>query len=446
MKRKIVKKNPFIVSHQIGDKIFCRDIKNKRWHMITGVGVDIWNMIGEYDNINEIVKRISLKYGKSIYEVQNDVDYFLKLLDSNNLISKTKMPFQEKLQNLSKVEHNKEKDIVAILTNEALKKNIILKVDFSLTYRCPLRCKHCYAGHVMKPLSTKDELTVNEIKEIIKTLVAQGCFEICFTGGDPILKDNIIEILDFTKQLDCYVRILTSGFKLNRELCETLANNPHVYDVEVSFFGTSNESHEFITQIPGSFKKVCETIELLTTLGIKTIIKYIIMKHNINEAPKLPALANRLGADFCYSGGLIYPRLNFDTDPQKLMANIDDLMDYFLWFKKSGYSFECGDHNCKTVGKTICAISPIGDVRLCEFFPGIIGNLKNNSFNEIWVSKEVGTLRRLLAENKLCNNCAINDVCPICPAILYLDTNGFTKPSTKACRIARAISKLSLNV
>jgi len=445
-KKEMIKKNPFIVSHQIGNKIFCKDIKNKKWHMITGIGIDIWNMIAECDNINEIVRRISLKYKKSIYKIQNDINHFFRLLDSRGLISVTETLFQKKLQNSPKFEDHEKKDIITKLNNEALKKNIILKVDFSLTYKCPLRCKHCYAGHAVKTPSIKDELTASEIKEIIKGLVAQGCFEVCFTGGDPLFKEGIIEILDFTKQIDCYVRILTSGYRLSSELRKAFVNNPHLNDIEISFFGISKESHEFITQIPGSFKRVCETIKSLTSTGIKIIIKYIIMKHNINEAPKLSALANELGADFVYSGGLIYPRLNFDVSPQKLMANTEELIDHYLWFIKSGYSIDCGDHNCKSVGKTICSISPSGDVKPCEFFPTVIGNIKDNSFTEIWSSKKAESLRKLLTENKICNNCAINDVCPICPAILYLDTKGFNKPSTKACKIAGIISKLSVDV
>jgi len=340
----MIKKNPFVIGHKIGDKVFCRDVKNRRWHIITGVGVDIWNIILEENNcISDIVKRISSKYKRPIHELENDVGCFLRLLNTNKLISTTESVFAKKSQ-YSSEENNHSNlsglDVVLKLADEALKSNIILKADLSLTYKCPLKCKHCYAGHLVEKPRPRQELAIGEIKEIINTLVLQGCFEICLSGGDPFFKQGVIELLDLIKEIDCFARILTSGYRLTPELIEALGNNPHINDVEVSLFGTSRESHEFVTQVPGSFNSSCGTIKNLTSKGIRTIIKFVIMQRNINEARDVPKLAEDLGSNYCYSAGLIYPRLDFDRSPQKLMAGSEELVNYYVWLKEKGYSLK----------------------------------------------------------------------------------------------------------
>lgn len=294
------------------------------------------------------------------------------------------------------------------------------KVYIFLTFRCHLRCEHCYLWE-----TSCDELTTDKWKEVIAKLKKWlGSFFLVITGGEPLMRKDLFELINFSYKLGIVTILLTSGDLIDKYLADKIVESG-LDTIYISLDGFKEKTHDFLRG-EGVHKKVMNAIGYLKN-RINLQINTTIMSDNLDEFLDL--------VDFCENNGLgislqgLYWRVNNQTtylnaqdnelwpkDIEKAEWVIDQLI---LRKKKSQnirnsvrhlqlvkYSFRHPDYNmnyrCQVYKKNF-SIMPDGTVGLCHEF-GTIGNLALQLPKQIWNSKEAFLKRKQM---KTCHiNCS----------------------------------------
>ena len=148
----------------------------------------------------------------------------------------------------------------------------IFSCDFEITQRCNLNCTYCvYRGNL-----NKKELAIKDITSILNQLKEYGCEEIRFTGGEPFLREDFLEILRICKKLGISTRVITNGTLLSKRLVRKLANL-------ISGIGISLDSHrEKINEKTrkGSFKRAMNVINWCRSLSIPVSVYITLTSFN----------------------------------------------------------------------------------------------------------------------------------------------------------------------
>ncbi len=114
---------------------------------------------------------------------------------------------------------------------ETIKKPLPIGVTAELTYRCNLRCIHCYCTN-----SISKELTLNEWKRAIDILKSWGTVFITFTGGEPLLREDLLQIMRYASKNGMALRLFTNGTLINEKIADHL-KDMNLLEVEVSIQG-----------------------------------------------------------------------------------------------------------------------------------------------------------------------------------------------------------------
>ena len=202
--------------------------------------------------------------------------------------------------------------------------------------------------------------------------------------------------------------------------------------VAVSLQGAAPVTHDRITGLRGSFEKTIRGIKLLVERDVFVYITYLITKLNAREAKGARNVAMDLGVPFSPSA-LICPRADGSLEPLSFRVSDEELKYLIREGVYTPFRIVC------KMGQYRCAISPKGEVYSCFVFPKKVGDLRYQTFRDVWNSNEMEELRTSddFKTPKVCSNCIFNENCPRCPATAYFEDGSFRRPSSEACRIAR---------
>lgn len=146
------------------------------------------------------------------------------------------------------------------------------RLYLELTRQCNLRCRLCYnaAGCALP-----DELTTGQFMALLDQMDEAGVFEVRFTGGEPTLRPDFFEILDYAISKDFYVSLATNGNwspSVTREICRR-----RIDDVVISLDGPEEVNDRF--RVGGSFKATLDTIRSLKEAGFQKIRINTVLSH-----------------------------------------------------------------------------------------------------------------------------------------------------------------------
>jgi AdoMet-dependent heme synthase len=160
-----------------------------------------------------------------------------------------------------------------------------LKILFiSLTNKCNLNCLHCGTGAGRLGL---DVLKTNGVKDIIWQFANMGGEHLVITGGEPLLRNDFLDILLFALNSNLQVNIETNGLLLNPELL----NQIRIYNKQlhfcVSLDGFSSDSHDWFRRKNGAFKIALKNLENYLSSDIAMSVSTILHKKNIPEIKRM---------------------------------------------------------------------------------------------------------------------------------------------------------------
>jgi Fe-coproporphyrin III synthase len=165
-------------------------------------------------------------------------------------------------------------------------------VVWNMTKRCNLKCVHCYA-HAKDETYKGKELSTDEGKKMIDDLAAFGVPVILFSGGEPLLRQDLPELIDYAVKKGMRAVISTNGTLITEEKAQIFSKFSLSYiGVSIDGIGTVNDSFRGVT---GAFERAMTGIRNAKKAGIKVGLRFTINKRNYEEIPKVFDLIEREG-------------------------------------------------------------------------------------------------------------------------------------------------------
>ena len=291
------------------------------------------------------------------------------------------------------------------------------QVVWESTYRCRSNCIFCYNCWKGEYPQT-DELSVDELFVILKKLPKMKRFVI--SGGEPLLRDDIEEIVITGKKFTDDVILLTSGVLIQQDRARMLKRND-VF-VQVPIHGLE-DTHNYLTGDQEGFQKMVKGIAWLKKEGVRFGVATVVNKMNVAEFKAILELAIALGASglqvirFIPGGiGITHRELLLSRDEYlEVLTILDQICGRYKIYGALGISnLPCvvqndafPNINMGTCGAGIdwFAIDPSGRGRMCNHSPTILGDLRAQEFTEIWNHPLLKELRSCRLIPDACEGC-----------------------------------------
>ncbi len=317
---------------------------------------------------------------------------------------------------------------------------IPVAATFSVTYRCPLACRHCFFDK--KPSTAEGELTLAEIEKVLDELRDAGTLYLTLTGGEPFLRHDILDIVAAGRKRRFAVSLLTSGYLCDEPTLDALAALwPE--SVQVSLYGPDSATHDRFTGVPGSFDRAMRTLRGLRDRGISVTAAVSI---NTLTAPTVRELAALLRAETIPLSCNItmLPSRGGATDPTALNISEEELAAIIADLGIPHGDRLAGkgpdDAPC-AAARSVVAIDPYGTVLPCHELDLPAGSLREKPFTELWRALPFENLRRLrFGDLTDCPTCTYRAVCGRCAALALRTGGKITDHAALDCRAARAFS------
>lgn len=308
--------------------------------------------------------------------------------------------------------------------------------ELALTYKCNLNCKFCYAGSQ----NTLKELNTEEMKEILKKIRNQAKVPfVSFTGGEPLLRKDIFELISYAEKIDLRTNLITNGTLINKRLAEKL-KKAGLESAQVSLEGPE-KVHDELTGIKGSFEKTIKGIENLKEHGIRIHTNTTLNRVNIPHVFELINIIKSLGLDK-FSMNLVIPCGSADkykdiwVKYSEIGEVIKKIKDYsnkkglkFIWYSPLPFCVfnpvkeSLGGKGCAAL-KGLLSIDPEGNIIPCSSFYEPVGNLLKENFEKIWFSPKSGFYRKREFADEECKKCELFEKCTGA-CILYFRKIGY---------------------
>lgn len=311
------------------------------------------------------------------------------------------------------------------------------------TRRCNLRCIHCYLGAERDAAPAAcGELDTAAWLALIDGVAAAGCLELCFTGGEPLLRPDFPDLYARARCAGLAVTLFTNATLVDAGLAALLRDLPPAA-VEVSIYGGSAATHDRVTGVPGSFRAALAGAALLSRCGAPLTVKTVLLTLNLAEYERMRLIADDLGARWRFDPVLV-PRLDGDPAPLSLRVpageaarlDIPDAARAREW--RSCYEqgrdadpeallFACG------AGRTNFHVDPRGTLLPCLMARRPAADPRRAGFAEAW-RELAGEVSRLRARADLrCTACERRSICGFCPVLTELE--GAAGPSPYLCEL-----------
>ncbi len=307
-------------------------------------------------------------------------------------------------------------------------------VSWNLTRLCNLRCPHCYLSAGKK---AEAELTTEECLGLVGEMRALGTEMVILTGGEPLLRKDIFDLATASAQSGMWVVMGTNGVLLDDRVAQRMVECG-VKGVGISIDSIDPEKHNSFRGGPNSWEYSVRALEVAKANGLEVLVQTTVMAMNRDEIPRLIEFARDKGA---WSFNLYFlvqtgrgQRMNdlSTGDTEALLTELVDVQDAYRpmlvrskcapQFKRIAY--EAGKQGLESggcmAGTEYCRITPDGDVTPCPYMTVTAGNVREQSFTDVWQTSPV--LLALRDPDRLtgrCGACEYKELCGGCRCRAY---------------------------
>src|SRR5882672_3867331 len=190
---------------------------------------------------------------------------------------------------------------------------------FELTFVCNHACTFCYNS----PTGQR-EMSTQEVFGALQKLADFNILYLTLTGGEPLVRRDFFEIAARARELGFALRIYTNGYLIDEAMAKKIKQIANPVEIEISLHGGTPETHDRLTCVPGSFRKIVSAVRFLRAEGIKVNFKTPVTRDNQGEVLEMERLAHELDVRIQFDT-VITPRDDGDKDPLRLMATDDFL-------------------------------------------------------------------------------------------------------------------------
>lgn len=295
-------------------------------------------------------------------------------------------------------------------------------LTWELTYACNLSCVHCLSSSGRRD---PRELTTEECKAVIDELERMQVFYVNIGGGEPTVRSDFWELVDYATAHNIGVKFSTNGVKITPEVAQRLARNDYL-DIQISLDGATAEVNDYVRG-PGSYDMAIRAMENLQNAGFKNFkLSVVCTRQNIAQLDDFKQIADRYGAQLRLTrlrpsgrGADVWDELHPLPAQQReiydwLVAHGDGVLTGDSFFHLSAFGSELPGLNLCGAGRVVCLIDPVGDVYACPFAihdEFLAGNIRGVGFQKIWQNSALFQRLREPQSGGACTSCQFFDTC-----------------------------------
>ncbi|MBV8782770.1 MAG: pyrroloquinoline quinone biosynthesis protein PqqE [Gammaproteobacteria bacterium] len=267
-----------------------------------------------------------------------------------------------------------------------------------LTYRCPLHCVFCY--NPTEFARTAAELDTDTWKRVLRESRALGAVQLGLSGGEPLLREDLEELVAEAHGLGYYINLITSGVGLTDARLGAL-RRAGLDHIQLSFQDSTRELNDFLSHTR-TFEHKSQVAALIRAHGYPMVLNVVLHRHNIDHVGEILAMAERMGAQYVelantqYYGWAWLNRAELlpsraqleraEAVTQEVRARVGAAMQ--IYFVVPDY-FEKRPKACMNgLGSVFLAVTPDGTALPCHaarMLPGLDPpNVRELSMREIW--------------------------------------------------------------
>src|ERR1700746_432251 len=248
-------------------------------------------------------------------------------------------------------------------------------LTWELTYACNLSCVHCLSSSGRRDPGA---LSTAECKRVIDELQRMQVFYVNIGGGEPTVRPDFWELVDYATVHHVGVKFSTNGVKLDPAAAARLAASDYV-DVQISLDGATAEGNDAVRG-PGSYATAMRAMRNLADAGFRGFKLSVVMtRQNIPQLDQFKAIADRFGAQLRLTrlrrsgrGADVWADLHPLPEQQRLLydwlvAHGEQVLTGDSFFHLSAFGGALPGLNLCGAGRVVCLIDPVGDVYACPF-------------------------------------------------------------------------------
>jgi radical SAM protein with 4Fe4S-binding SPASM domain len=367
-----------------------------------------------------------------------------------------------------------------------------ITIVWNVTNRCNLNCLHCHQDS--SPTHSDGELTTSQAFRVIENMNEAGVAILTFSGGEPLLRKDIYDIIRRADDSGMLCTIASNGTLITPVIARELAK-AGIKRVEIGLDGARPQTHDFLRNKRGSFDATIQGIRNCATQGFDELATTMTLhSENVNELQETMDLAEKLGATRFYLNRLIpagrgLNALYLDTTPREKTGALRTLYKKFYKSVVGGCGMQCyargmtyysrvgyeqsdgrvftvsealsgyenmfqdkfgleiskivtglaeGFSGCSTA-LTYAGLTASGDLLPCVPAPIKLGNLLKQDLEEIWIhNKTLNYIRNRKALKGSCGACAYKGLCGGCRYTAYVATGDWLGPDVSCPYVPRS--------
>jgi mycofactocin biosynthetic radical S-adenosylmethionine protein MftC len=296
-------------------------------------------------------------------------------------------------------------------------------LTWELTYACNLACVHCLSSSGRRD---PRELSTRECKAIIDELQRMQVFYVNVGGGEPTVRGDFWELLDYATAHDVGVKFSTNGSRITPAIAARLAASDYV-DVQISLDGASAEINDRVRG-PGSYDTALRAMHALADAGFQGFkISVVVTRENVAQLDRFKAIADGFGAQLRITrlrpsgrGADVWDELHPTAQQQRelyawLLKRGEEVLTGDSFFHLAAYGDPLPGLNLCGAGRVVCLIDPVGDVYACPFAihdAFRAGNVREDGgFARIWRESDLFLDLRRPQTGGACSSCGFFDTC-----------------------------------
>ena len=321
-------------------------------------------------------------------------------------------------------------------------------VVWNVTRRCNLECLHCYTASNSMP--APDELTSSEAQGVVRDLSAFGVPVILFSGGEPLIREDIFELMSQASSMGVQPVLSTNGCLIDPATVDRL-KGAGVDRVGISIDGMESTNDSFRGK-EGAFHEALEGIRNCQAAGFRVSLRFTMTRHNVDELDDIFALVEGMRIPRVCIYHVAYSGrgrrlLPFDLDHERRREAVGRIFQHTVEMHRRGQDVEVltvdnhtdaaylvlwarenlpdrvpeirrllGRNGGNSSGKGIGCIDERGNVHPDQFWRAqTLGNVRDRPFSAIWQDEGIPLLRRLRSRHEFlpekCKQCQFLYLC-----------------------------------
>ena len=316
-----------------------------------------------------------------------------------------------------------------------------LVMSWNITRECNMKCSHCYINATDTKLD--NELNTKEAKNLMDQIYQVSRPLLILSGGEPLLRPDIYELIRYGSEIGLKMGLGSNGSLID-EVTASKLKDAGIATVSISLDSNNPAQHDEFRGVAGAWEKAVEACMALRKNNVLVQVNTTLTQQNYNQVDDIMTLAESIGVENFHLFFLVptgrgtkladispaqYEEMITKTFAKTANHTLNvrpSCAPQFMRIAKGmGLDMRQWIRGC-IAGQYYCRIYPNGDVTPCPYLPIKLGNVRENSFKDIWFNSEVfKALRDPDTLKGKCGACEYRSLCGGCRARAYGLSNDF---------------------